>query len=345
LPQQGPVAVERGQHPVRPVRPQPGRLISRAHPVRPRARGADHPLRLRPQLARDLRAGEQADRARALRDRERLRRDAAGRPHRDRPPARRRPRHRPRAVRAGRGVHGRHVQHVPALPGGRPALHRAGAHRGHPGGGGGQPRARAAAPAERQRRERGRRPGAGGERGPRPVTTVDVMLPHYGRLDLVQATIRSVLAQDDPNWRLTILDDTGEAADDALADWCAGLSDERVRYLRNPRNLGINRNFQQCVDRAEHELVVIIGNDDLMLPNYVATVRRAHAAHPDAAIIQPGVEVVGADGARARSLVDMSKRWVYAPRVTGPTVLAGEELAASLLRGNWLYFPSLCWRS
>lgn len=177
------------------------------------------------------------------------------------------------------------------------------------------------------------------------MTTVDVMLPHYGRLDLVQATVRSVLAQDDPNWRLTILDDTGEAADDALADWCAGLSDERVRYLRNPRNLGINRNFQQCVDRAEHELVVIIGNDDLMLPNYVATVRRAHAAHPDAAIIQPGVEVVGADGARARSLVDMSKRWVYAPRVTGPTVLAGEELATSLLRGNWLYFPSLCWRS
>jgi hypothetical protein len=26
-------------------------------------------------------------------------------------------------------------------------------------------------------------------------------------------------------------------------------------------------------------------------------------------------------------------------------VLAGEELAVSLLRGNWLYFPSLCWRT
>jgi glycosyltransferase involved in cell wall biosynthesis len=177
------------------------------------------------------------------------------------------------------------------------------------------------------------------------VTTVDVMLPHYGRLDLVQDTVRSVLAQDDPNWRLTVLDDTGASADAALADWCAGLDDERVHYRLNPRNLGINRNFQQCVDRVEHDLAVIIGNDDLMLPGYVGTVRRAHAAHPEAAIIQPGVEVVGADGAPARSLVDLGKRWVYAPRVTEPTVLSGQELAVSLLRGNWLYFPSICWRS
>jgi glycosyltransferase involved in cell wall biosynthesis len=171
------------------------------------------------------------------------------------------------------------------------------------------------------------------------------MLPHYGRLDLVQATIRSVLAQDDPNWRLTILDDTGESADDALADWCASLDDDRISYRLNPRNLGINRNFQQCVDLVEHDLAVIVGNDDLMLPDYIATVRRAHAAYPEAAIIQPGVEVVDADGAPARSLVDLSKRWVYAPRVTGATVYAGQELAVSLLRGNWLYFPSICWRS
>jgi glycosyltransferase involved in cell wall biosynthesis len=177
------------------------------------------------------------------------------------------------------------------------------------------------------------------------VTVVDVMLPHYGRLDLVKATVRSVLGQDDENWRLTVVDDSGDEADGALAQWCDGLGDARVRYRRNPRNLGINRNFQQCVDLVEHELAVIIGNDDLMLPGYIGTVRRAHAAHPEIAIIQPGVEVVDGDGAPARSLVDLGKRWVYAPRVAEPTVLSGQELAVSLLRGNWLYFPSICWRS
>lgn len=176
-------------------------------------------------------------------------------------------------------------------------------------------------------------------------TAVDVMLPHYGRLDLVQATVLSVLAQDDPHWRLTIVDDSGDLLDDGLAAWCAELDDARVRYQRNEHNLGINRNFQKCATLAEHDLAVIIGSDDLMLPGYVGTVRRAHAAHPDAAIIQPGVEIVDEHGRSARTLIDLSKQWVYAPRIAAPTVLSGEDLATSLLRGNWLYFPSICWRT
>lgn len=171
------------------------------------------------------------------------------------------------------------------------------------------------------------------------------MLPHYGPLELVRQTVRSVLAQDDPNWRLTVVDDSGDLPDQGLGDWVGELGDDRVRYLRNERNLGINRNFQRCVELAAHELTVLVGNDDLLLPGYVRIVRGAYRAHPEVAIVQPGVEVVDARGEPSRTLVDLSKRWLYAPRLTGPTVLGGEELAAGLLRGNWLYFPSLCWRT
>lgn len=172
--------------------------------------------------------------------------------------------------------------------------------------------------------------------------SVDIMLPHYGPLPLVQATIRSVLAQDDPRWRLTVVDDQ---ASDELAAWCGCLGDDRVDYLRNPENLGINRNFQRCVSLVREDLVVIVGSDDLMLPGYVRTVRAAHAAHPRAAIIQPGVEVIDEHDVVSGSLVDWSKRYLFAPRVRARTELRGEALATSLLRGNWLYFPSLCWRS
>jgi len=46
-------------------------------------------------------------------------------------------------------------------------------------------------------------------------------------------------------------------------------------------------------------------------------------------------------------LIDKMKR-VYAPRVHGSSnrrLLSGEPLAVSLMRGNWLYFPSICWKS
>lgn len=175
------------------------------------------------------------------------------------------------------------------------------------------------------------------------MSTVDVMLPYYGPVNLMQAAVRSVLAQQNPDWRLTVVDD--RYPEPGIPEWFASLGDERIRYLRNGQNLGANRNFQRCVDLVEHDVIVIIGCDDLMLPNYVSSIRAAFAEFPKATIVQPGVQVIDEHGAPGRGLVDSAKRVLYAPRLSARTELGGEELAASLLRGNWLYFPSIAWRS
>jgi glycosyltransferase involved in cell wall biosynthesis len=171
--------------------------------------------------------------------------------------------------------------------------------------------------------------------------TVDILVPFYGDAALLREAVTSVLAQDDPNWRLTVVDDRGP---ESIEDWFATLDDARVRYLRNPRNLGLTANFNRCLDLVEHDLAVLLGCDDRLLPHYVGTIRAVHDRHPDAGIIQPGVRVIGRDGRPVRTLVDEVKRRVYAPRTTG-RAMAGEELAVSLLRGDWLYFPSLAWRA
>jgi glycosyltransferase involved in cell wall biosynthesis len=152
--------------------------------------------------------------------------------------------------------------------------------------------------------------------------------------------VTSVLAQDDPNWRLTVVDDRSP---DDVGPWFATLGDERVRYLRNPENLGLTGNFNRCVELVEQDLAVLMGCDDRLLPNYVRTIRAMHAADPGAGILQPGVRVIDGAGRPARTLVDEAKRRIYAPR--GPAALTGEDLAVSLLRGDWLYFPSLAWRA
>ena len=175
------------------------------------------------------------------------------------------------------------------------------------------------------------------------MATLDIMLPYYGPVDLLQATVRSVLAQHDRNWRLTVVDDG--YPEPGIREWFASLGDDRIRYLRNEHNLGANLNYRRCVELIEHDLTVIMGADDLMRPHYVDTVRAAFAEFDDAAIVQPGVQVIDGDGAPARGLVDTVKRALYAPRVRSRTELGGEDLVASLLRGNWLYFPSLAWRS
>ncbi|MFP5346606.1 MAG: glycosyltransferase family 2 protein [Actinomycetes bacterium] len=168
---------------------------------------------------------------------------------------------------------------------------------------------------------------------------VDILVPFYGDPGLLRQTVASVQAQLNKEWHLTVVDDGYD--DPGVSHWFDQLQDARVTYIRNEQNLGANANYVKCVSLATHDAFVVLGADDLLLPNFVDVVLRARRQFPGAAVVQPGVVVIGQDSRPRRTLVDSGKRR-YAPRVTAPTVLGGEELANSLMRGNWLYFPSLC---
>lgn len=174
------------------------------------------------------------------------------------------------------------------------------------------------------------------------MSRFEILLPYYGDVALMQDAVRSVLAQDGDDWRLTVVDDGREPG---VPEWFEELADPRVRYFRNEHNLGVTGNFNRCVELAEYEYLVLMGCDDLMHPNYLQVVRAAADREPAAAMIQPGVQVIGSDGRPYDTLVDRTKRKLYSPKGPGRALLGGEELAASLLRGNWLYFPSICWRT
>ncbi|MFC9296278.1 glycosyltransferase family 2 protein [Streptomyces sp. NPDC057011] len=174
------------------------------------------------------------------------------------------------------------------------------------------------------------------------MSKFEFLLPYYGDVALMQDAVRSILAQDGDDWRLTVVDDGREPG---VPEWFEQLADPRVRYFRNERNLGVTGNFNRCVELAEYEYLVLMGCDDLMHPNYLQVVRATAEREPGAAMIQPGVQVIGSDGRPYDTLADRTKRKLYAPKGPGRALLGGEELAASLLRGNWLYFPSICWRT
>lgn len=171
---------------------------------------------------------------------------------------------------------------------------------------------------------------------------VDVLLPFYGPVELMQLAVRSVLSQQYTDWILTVVDDG--YPEPGIAEWFAGLGDARISYHRNDQNLGANGNYRKALTFVTADYVVVMGADDVMLPNYLATVTGALDAHPGAAFTQPGVSVIDEHGTPSVGLVDRAKT-LYAPRGTGRRVLGGEALATSLLRGNWLYFPSICWRA
>jgi glycosyltransferase involved in cell wall biosynthesis len=172
------------------------------------------------------------------------------------------------------------------------------------------------------------------------------MLPYYGDVAMMKAAVDSVLAQEDRDFRLTIVDDG--YPDESLPDYFNGLvaGDERVRYYRNEQNLGANGNYKKCIGLVEHEIVVIMGADDIMLPNYISTVRKAFQ-DPTVSIVQPGVEVIDENGSVYEPLGDKVKSFLRYKLVgkSSEAIVSDEAIAESLLVGDWLYFPSIAWRA
>lgn len=171
--------------------------------------------------------------------------------------------------------------------------------------------------------------------------TLNILPPFYGDPHMLRLAVDSVRAQHNPNWELLVVDDHYPNPD--ACRWIAETGDPRVTYLRNETNLGANANYQRCLSHATHDWLTVMGADDIMAPDYVDVVTSAVAAVPEAGIVQPGVTVIAESGCDANPLADRIKAF-YRSRHHGHTVLGGEELAASLLRANWTYFPSLCWR-
>jgi hypothetical protein len=172
--------------------------------------------------------------------------------------------------------------------------------------------------------------------------SLEIMMPFYGRIDHFKLAVQSVLEQDDSNWSLTVVDDV--YPDLEPGNWLTGLKDHRITYIRNEANLRPSRNYNKCVGLASADFMTLMGCDDIMLPGYVRRVREILVAVPGADIVQPGVSVISESGQAILPLADRVKAWIR-PRAKGAREYAGEDLALSLLRGNWTYFPSLVWRT
>ncbi|WP_084627092.1 glycosyltransferase family 2 protein [Pseudoclavibacter soli] len=169
---------------------------------------------------------------------------------------------------------------------------------------------------------------------------VHFFIPYYGPVSFIQETVKSVREQQG-NWHLTIIDDQSPYGD--IRPWLAQLNDDRITYLKNEVNLGLGANFQRCLSLSKGRFTVLLGDDDRLLPQYVD---RLHAADLEQQfdVYQPVVEVINESGVAVKPLADRVKA-LLRPRHSASETHRGDRLTASLMTGNWTYFPSLAWRT
>jgi len=171
---------------------------------------------------------------------------------------------------------------------------------------------------------------------------LDIALPFYGDVAFMKQTVQSILNQSDPNWRLIVVDDG--YPDDTITSWFESLKDERIEYQRNLKNLGANGNFQKCLGLISADYCLVMGADDLLEPNFVERINELISLNPGISMIHPGVKIIDENNELISTRSDQVKKTIRESQ-SSSTVLSGEPLAKSLMKGNWMYFPSIVWKT
>jgi glycosyltransferase involved in cell wall biosynthesis len=170
----------------------------------------------------------------------------------------------------------------------------------------------------------------------------DIALPFYGDVTFLKEAVASVIAQTNPNWHLLVVDDG--YPDETLPAWFEGLKDSRISYLRNESNLGANGNFQKCLSLITSDFCVVMGADDILEPNFIEVVVKTISTYPEASIIHPGIKIVNEDNKEISTRSEVIKLRIR-NSLKSNQLLHGETLATSLMKGNWMYFPAITWRT
>jgi hypothetical protein len=108
-----------------------------------------------------------------------------------------------------------------------------------------------------------------------------VMIPTYNCAHYLRETLSSVLCQD-PGMefmQIEVVDDHSTQDDpEAVVRELAG---NRVRFYRQPHNVGHIKNFQVCLERAEGHLIHLLHGDDCVLPGFYTKLQKGFDAHPE----------------------------------------------------------------
>jgi glycosyltransferase involved in cell wall biosynthesis len=101
-----------------------------------------------------------------------------------------------------------------------------------------------------------------------PLLTIAI--PTFSRLAYLREAANSAIGQDYANLEVLISNDGPSPEIEAFGQQLE-QQDQRVRYIRTPSRLALSGNWNWCVAHARGSHLVIIGDDDRLLPRFLST--------------------------------------------------------------------------
>jgi len=98
---------------------------------------------------------------------------------------------------------------------------------------------------------------------------VSVGLLSYNRPDGLRRALEGIVTQTHRNLEILVTDNasTDPAVGEVIAEFAA--RDPRIRFVRQPENIGFIRNFRYAFENTRSEYFLWAADDDVMLPEYI----------------------------------------------------------------------------
>jgi glycosyltransferase involved in cell wall biosynthesis len=158
--------------------------------------------------------------------------------------------------------------------------------------------------------------------------SVTVLLPVYNGASTLHQAVDSILAQEDAEFELLLIDDAStDGSASIVLEYAA--RDDRVVGVVHDANVGLSATLNEGIERARFPLVARMDQDDEALPTRLGAQRRFMDMHPDVAVAGSWVLHMGSE-----------RRFDRLVRL--PT--EHDEIAMTLERENCLYHPSVMFR-
>ena len=122
---------------------------------------------------------------------------------------------------------------------------------------------------------------------------VTIAIPTYNRSRLLKICLQSALMQDYPDYRILVLDN---ASTDDTEQAVRSFTDSRVSYIRNESNIGFFRNANRAIEINTSPYLLVLQDDDVILPNFVRESVLALEKYPRAAFSSTANGFIDAEG-------------------------------------------------
>lgn len=126
---------------------------------------------------------------------------------------------------------------------------------------------------------------------------ISICIPTYRRTTYLEACLESCRAQADAKLEIIVHDDTPDSSIEVIVQRFADLP---IRYIRNDPPLGLVGKLNNFLEIAQGEWSVVVCDDDLIEPGFIAAIRAQAGRHPQAAIIRCRNQIIDDKGTLLR---------------------------------------------